>query len=80
MVTAATVVDHIDAHHRDHEKFWDTGNWQSLCKHHHDSTKQRQERVGLRGDGDQKVPVRHRGTGGQVKLLRPRNWTGGPND
>ena len=25
LVTAAVVVDHIEAHHGDHEKFWDLG-------------------------------------------------------
>ena len=35
-VTAATVVDHIDPHRGDMRKFWDAGNWQPLCKHHHD--------------------------------------------
>jgi|SRR5690606_29362443 len=30
-VTEATVVDHIVPHRGDMKKFWDTGNWQSLC-------------------------------------------------
>lgn len=32
----ATVVDHIQAHRGDPELFWDRGNWQPLCKKHHD--------------------------------------------
>ena len=32
----ATVVDHIIAHKGDQRLFWDTSNWQSLCKPHHD--------------------------------------------
>jgi 5-methylcytosine-specific restriction protein A len=46
-VTAATVVDHITPHKGDQSLFWDSANnWQPLCKTHHDSTKQRQERSG----------------------------------
>ncbi len=43
-ITAASVVDHIKAHKGDQTLFWDKANWQSLCKPHHDSTKQREER------------------------------------
>ena len=32
----ATVVDHIRPHRGDAKLFWDRGNWQSLCKAHHD--------------------------------------------
>lgn len=36
IVTAATVVDHIDPHRGDMVKFWDsTNNWQALCATHH---------------------------------------------
>lgn len=45
-VTAATVVDHITPHKGDSSLFWDSSNWQPLCKTHHDSTKQRQEKTG----------------------------------
>lgn len=55
---AATVVDHISPHKlkdalksgnreaisRAQLLFWDKGNWQPLCKPHHDSTKQRMEK------------------------------------
>lgn len=56
--TLATTVDHIVPHLLAEAKtpaeiakarklFWDKNNWQPLCKPHHDSTKQREER----GDG-----------------------------
>lgn len=40
----ATHVDHIIPHRGDDRLFWDQNNWQSLCAHHHNSTKQREER------------------------------------
>ena len=43
---AAQVVDHIIPHKGDARLFWDADNWQSLCKLHHDSTKQRIESGG----------------------------------
>lgn len=56
----ATVVDHIKAHKlkealnggkqddiaKAQKLFWDKTNWQPLCKQHHDSTKQREEKRG----------------------------------
>jgi 5-methylcytosine-specific restriction protein A len=36
-VVAATVVDHIVPHKGDKVKFWDSSNWQSLCKRCHDA-------------------------------------------
>jgi len=51
-VTPATVVDHIIPHRGDQALFWDTANWQSLCKDHHDSTKQREERRGYVAGSD----------------------------
>lgn len=42
----AVVVDHIDPHRGDVKIFWDKKNWQSLCKHCHDSHKQRLEKSG----------------------------------
>lgn len=44
LVTAATVVDHIVPHNGDQNLFWDTKNHQPLCKHCHDSVKQKQEK------------------------------------
>jgi 5-methylcytosine-specific restriction protein A len=35
-VTPATVVDHIVPHRGDMVKFWDSRNWQPLCKPCHD--------------------------------------------
>ncbi len=64
-VVAAAVVDHIRPHklkvamehgNRDdiaqaQKLFWSRDNWQSLCKQHHDSTKQRMERHGATAIG-----------------------------
>lgn len=36
ILTPATVVDHIKPHRGDPELFWDTKNWQPLCKSCHD--------------------------------------------
>lgn len=36
LAAAAAVVDHIIPHKGDQSLFWDTANWQSLCKPHHD--------------------------------------------
>lgn len=46
VTTAATVVDHVTPHRGSAVLFWDRSNWQSLCKHCHDSVKQRIERNG----------------------------------
>ena len=43
-ITEATVVDHIEPHRGDMDKFWH-GPFQSLCKRCHDSHKQRFEMV-----------------------------------
>jgi 5-methylcytosine-specific restriction protein A len=43
IVASALVVDHRIPHRGDMVKFWDQDNWQSLCAHHHSSTKQRDE-------------------------------------
>jgi 5-methylcytosine-specific restriction endonuclease McrA len=40
----ATVVDHIIRHNGDLKLFWSRSNWQALCQHCHNSTKQSQER------------------------------------
>jgi 5-methylcytosine-specific restriction protein A len=77
-LTAATVVDHIQSHQGDYERFWDPENWQGLCKPHHDRTKQREE-CRSEGEGGQKVHDPHLGTGALAKFVRPRNWTGGSN-
>lgn len=57
-ITAATVVDHIKPHKGDRALFFDPDNLQSLCKTHHDSTKQRQEKTGrLPGCDESGVPL-----------------------
>jgi 5-methylcytosine-specific restriction enzyme A len=40
----ADVVDHKTPHRGDQSLFWDTANWQPMCRHHHNSAKQRIER------------------------------------
>ncbi len=42
----ATVVDHIEPHRGNKDKFWDPTNHQALCKDCHDSWKQRLEKSG----------------------------------
>ncbi len=42
LLTTATICDHITPHKGNVEKFWN-GPFQSLCKHCHDSRKQRME-------------------------------------
>ena len=53
---AATVVDHIKPHEGDEVLFWDTANWQPLCKPHHDSDKKLieygRERLTFDADGN----------------------------
>lgn len=44
VVTAATVVDHIEPHRGDMKLFWRQSNWQPLCARHHSSDKQREEK------------------------------------
>jgi 5-methylcytosine-specific restriction protein A len=46
LTTAASVVDNIKPHRGDAALFWDPLNFQSLCKPHHDATKQREEELG----------------------------------
>ena len=45
-VVEATVVDHVVPHRGNNELFWDSSNWQSLCKLCHDGHKQRLEKGG----------------------------------
>lgn len=42
-VTAAEVVDHIVPHGGNQTLFWDTSNWQSLCKCCHDKKTARED-------------------------------------
>lgn len=46
-LVAAQVVDHIIPHKGGQTLFWDSaGNWQALCKPHHNSDKQMLEKSG----------------------------------
>lgn len=38
-------LDHIKPHRGDKAIFWDKTNWQGLCQYHHNSAKQREERM-----------------------------------
>jgi len=49
LVTAGTVVDHVEPHRGDETMFFDPENTQSLCKPCHDGAKQSQERRGRAG-------------------------------
>lgn len=40
----ATVVDHKTPHKGDTKLFWSRSNWQGLCAHHHNSSKQSEEK------------------------------------
>jgi 5-methylcytosine-specific restriction protein A len=52
-IVAASVVDHIKPHLGDQALFWDTANWQPLCKPCHDSTKKIMENRGVRLGADE---------------------------
>lgn len=57
-VTAASIVDHIEPHRGDEEKFYDPENLQSLCKPCHDSVKQQLEKSGvMRGCDEAGLPL-----------------------
>ena len=43
----ATVVNHRTPHRGDLKLFWDRKNWEAVCKWHHDSQIQREERSGV---------------------------------
>lgn len=47
VVEVATVCDHLEPHRGDEDLFW-SGPFQSLCAHHHNSAKQRDEQVGAK--------------------------------
>ena len=47
IITEATVVDHRIAHKGDYSLFYDPNNLSSLCKLHHDSSKQKMEKRGV---------------------------------
>jgi 5-methylcytosine-specific restriction endonuclease McrA len=49
-VEPATIVDHVEPHGGDSDRFWDTAKWQGCCKWHHDVVKQRLEDRYTRGE------------------------------
>lgn len=49
-VVAAVVCDHVEPHRGDVDRFW-RGPFQSLCKPHHDSAKQREDLSAAGGGG-----------------------------
>jgi len=51
-IEEAKIVDHINPHRGDINIFYN-GPFQSLCKVHHDSTKQREEKSGIKPGGDE---------------------------
>lgn len=54
----STVVDHITPHKNNPELFWQEQNHQALCKHCHDSHKQRFEKSGaVVGSNDLGLPL-----------------------
>lgn len=56
-VTLATVADHIKPHKGDELLFYNPNNLQSLCKFHHDRTKQKEEKQGVViGGNEQGIP------------------------
>ena len=44
--TAATIVDHIERHEGNYEKFWSQDNWQALCAACHSGTKRIEDEQG----------------------------------
>jgi len=43
LVVVATIVDHIKPHRGDMVMFWDSSNWQPLCKPCHDRKTARED-------------------------------------
>lgn len=56
-LTPATVVDHIEPHRNNSDRFWDQSNWQPLCYHCHNSYKQRHEKSGIYGCDANGLPL-----------------------
>jgi len=71
---AATVVDHVVPHSGDQARFWDSTNWQPLCKRCHDRKTARQGRW---GKGGQNSSVSTVGTGGRPTRARCQIGAGG---
>ncbi len=69
---SATVCDHVERHNGDPVRFW-SGPFQSLCKTHHDSSKQQAERRGYSGAVDEfgwPIDERHPANSGRIPALR----------
>jgi hypothetical protein len=69
-VTAATVCDHVNDDDKLDPELFFTGPFQSLCKGHHDSAKQREERLGFDGTADATgwpADPRHPCNGGPIR-------------
>jgi 5-methylcytosine-specific restriction protein A len=64
----ASVVDHRIPHKGDMKLFWQRSNWQSLCTHDHNSTKQRIERK-TGGEGRIRADLPGTGVGGARELF-----------
>lgn len=56
-ITPATVVDHITPHRGDQALFWDSKNWQPLCKPCHDVDKALIERSNVAAIGEDGWPT-----------------------
>jgi 5-methylcytosine-specific restriction protein A len=56
-LTPATVVDHVIPHRNSPALMWDSTNYQSLCAHHHNSTKQHHEKAGVYGCDADGFPI-----------------------
>lgn len=72
---AAAIVDHVEPHRGSRRLFFDPGNLQSLCKHHHDQLKQSWEKRGTPEIGADGWPVdddRRRRAG---TAARPQRYT-----
>ena len=70
VVVPAQVADHVVEHHGDPHLFW-FGDLQSLCKNHHDSSKQQIEHAGfVRDIGTDGFPVDDRHP---FNRLKPRH-------
>jgi hypothetical protein len=52
VVEPTTVVDHIEPHLGNQEKFWDQSNWQPSCDWHHNAIKQKLEQLWFDGSLD----------------------------
>lgn len=69
LTVLAAVVDHVTPHRGDMSLFWDSNNWQSLCKTCHSSWKQAAEHGNVRGVDESGWPIdtghHWRGEGGK---------------